>query len=76
MALALNVTVAIRVAESFGRHTKDAVVKHVQDVKARQAAAGVTRARVENDFQRPLSQADGFEGEFVVGHGRKMTNDE
>ena len=46
VALALDVAVAVRVAERLRRHAQDAIVEHVEDVEAGQAAAGVARAGV------------------------------
>ena len=59
VTLALNVSVAVRIAEGFGRDAEDAVVEDVQNVQARKSAAGVAGAGVEDDFKQFFAQADG-----------------
>ena len=68
VALALHITVAVRIAESLRRDVQHAVVEHVQDVHAGKPAARVARAGAYDEMQHRAAQRNGFELEFVVGH--------
>ena len=67
VALALDVAVAVAVRERLRRDAQHAVVEHVQDVDARQAAAGVAGAGVEDGLQDLPPVVDRLQPEFVVG---------
>jgi hypothetical protein len=73
VALALDVAVAERVGGGLRRDLEHAVVEDVEDVEARQAAAGVAGARIVDQPQHAPAQRDSLEGEVVVGHAGGLT---
>ena len=66
MALALHVAVAAAIRDGPGRDAKDAVVEHIQNVDARQAAARVARARVLDRLQDALAVLQRFQRELLI----------
>src|SRR4051794_35155876 len=72
MPLTLDVPIALRIRERRGRDIEHAVVEHVENIGAREAAPRMPRARVLDDLQNPLAVAKGFEGELVVGEGHGL----
>ena len=54
------------------RHAQHAVVEHVENVDARQAAARVAGAGVEDISEQVAAIANRFETQFVVSHRRSV----
>lgn len=72
MALALHITVARRAGERLWRDIEHTVVKDVQDVHAGQPAAGVARARADDEIEHRAAEREGLELKLMVGHGSKF----
>ena len=70
MSFALDVAIAVRIGERLRRDVQHAIVKHVQNVDARQAAARVAGAGVIDDREQVAAILDRFAAQFVVGHRR------
>ncbi len=66
VTLALDVAVAPWIEARSGRDAKDAIIEDVQDVRAREAPAGVAGARVFNPTKDIAAVAQGFLRELLV----------
>src|SRR5262245_32492695 len=67
MAFALHVTVALRMRERFGRNIQHAVVKHVENVQTRKAAARMPCAGALDDFEQLAAVLPRFLRKLMVG---------
>ena len=58
MPFALNIAIAVRIGERFGRHAENPMIENVQDIQAGEASPRMACAGIEDDLQQAPAEAD------------------